>query len=122
MRVYKVADFEEWADDEGLTDTVLAKTVREINEGLIDANLGGGLYKKRIARTGQGKSGGYRTLIALKKDERLFFIYGFSKNEQENISIVEKTKFKKLANSYLSLSDEVITKLLKQKALMEIIL
>jgi len=74
MQIYKLADFEEWADDEGLTDAVLIKTIKEIERGLIDANLGGGLYKKRIAREGRGKSGGYRTLIAFKKEERIIFI------------------------------------------------
>ena len=122
MRIFKQYDFQEWAKDEGLTDTILKKAINELERGLIDANLGAGLYKKRIARPGHGKSGGYRTLIAFKQDERVIFIYGFAKNERDNIDSNEKNVFKNVARYYLSLNDDELTKLVKKKTLVEMII
>jgi hypothetical protein len=121
MRIFKQHDFHEWAEDEGLTDELLKKAISELERGLIDANLGAGLYKKRIARSGRGKSGGYRTLIAFKENERVIFIYGFSKNERENITNNEKDVFKDLARYYLNLNDEELADLVKKKNLVEMI-
>jgi hypothetical protein len=75
-----------------------------MSAGFIDADLGSGLYKKRVARTGKGKSGGFRTLIATNRGDRWIFVFGFAKNERDNINKKEKDAFKKLANYYLSLS------------------
>ena len=78
--------------------------------GLYDADLGGGLVKKRIARPGQGKSGGFRTLVATNKGERWFFVYGFPKNERSNIDQDEEEALKKLAAHLLSLTTPAIAK------------
>ena len=64
---------------------MLSQAVREIREGLYEADLGGNLVKKRIARPGQGKSGGFRTIVATRDGERCFFVYGFAKNDQDNM-------------------------------------
>ncbi len=120
MNIYKQIDFANWEEDEGITDAMLRKSVAEVEQGLIDAKLGAGLYKKRIARKGQGKSGGYRTLIAFKKAERAIFIYGFSKNERDNISSSEKSVLKNLAKYYLNMSELNLKKLVG-KELMEVL-
>ena len=85
MIIYKTRWFSRWAHKEGLDDVSLCAAVDEIIAGLYDADLGSGLFKKRIARPGQGKRGGFRTLIATNKGERWIFVFGFPKNERSNI-------------------------------------
>lgn len=69
-----------------LTEAALCKAVAEMEQGLIDANLGGGVVKKRVPLPGRGKSGGARTMVATNRGDRWFFVYGFEKNERANIS------------------------------------
>ena len=69
-----------------LTDTALRKAAVEMVAGLIDADLGGGVVKKRVALAGRGKRGGARVLLATNKGSRWFFVFGFEKNERDNIS------------------------------------
>lgn len=88
----------------GLPPSALCAAVREIISGLFDADLGGGLFKKRVARPGQGKGAGYRTLVATSKGSEWFFVYGFAKNERSNIDADELAALKKLSSHMLSLS------------------
>jgi len=81
MQVFMTKWFQRWAARETLTDDALLSAVEEIGQGLIDADLGGHLVKKRIGTRGRGKSGSVRTLLAIQLGEKAFFIYGFSKNE-----------------------------------------
>jgi hypothetical protein len=81
MRVFKNKMFLKWAKSEDLKDSVLLNAAREISQGLVDADLGGNLFKKRIARKGQGKRGGFRTIVVFQKEYRTIFIYGFPKNQ-----------------------------------------
>ena len=118
--IYKTKVFDRWANEQGLTDQSLCQAVKEMNAGLIDAVLGGGLYKKRVARTGQGKSGGFRTLVATNRGDRWIFVFGFAKNERDNINKKEKDAFKKLADYYLSLSVQVLLKAQQSKELIEV--
>lgn len=74
--------------------------------GLSSTDLGGGLFKTRLAKQGSGKSSGYRTLLALKVEDKAFFVYGFSKNERDNISKKELYTFKELASTLLGLNEE----------------
>ncbi|MDX5297830.1 MAG: type II toxin-antitoxin system RelE/ParE family toxin, partial [Gammaproteobacteria bacterium] len=90
MDVLKRKDFARWQASEKLTDAALCKAIKEIENGLMDADLGGFLYKKRIARSGTGKRGGYRTLLAARMGYRYVFLYGFSKSDKANISQDEK--------------------------------
>jgi hypothetical protein len=108
MEVYKTRWFERWARKQGLEDASLCAAVREMLAGLYDADLGGGLVKKRIARPGKGKSGGFRTLIATNKGNRWIFVYGFPKNERSNIEKDEEGALKELAEELLSLTPEEI--------------
>jgi len=91
-----------------------------MQQGLIDADLGGNVFKQRIERPGQGKSGGYRTIIFFKEGERAFFVYGFAKSERKNVDDAEIAVFKKAAKELLSLSDDRIRQLLENGALTEV--
>tara|TARA_R100001039_G_C1827098_1_gene92582 strand:+ start:420 stop:821 length:402 start_codon:yes stop_codon:yes gene_type:complete len=66
MPIYKIKAFSKWAKSEGMSDENIAQAVQEMNNGLFEANLGGNLYKKRVATGGGGKRGGFRTLLAFK--------------------------------------------------------
>ncbi|PII39335.1 addiction module toxin RelE [Sinorhizobium meliloti CCBAU 01290] len=79
--------------------------VRRAERGQIVADLGGGVIKQRVARAGQGKSGGYRTIILFRLEQRAFFVFGFAKSEQANIEDGEEALFKKMAKELLALSD-----------------
>jgi hypothetical protein len=120
LKVYKTQIFDKWSKKEGISDSSLRKALDEMHQGLIDADLGGGLVKKRIARLGQGKSGGYRTLLAFRKEGRAFFLTGFAKNERANISPDEKNVFKKLSEIYLNASIQELKSLCDAKKLIEV--
>lgn len=108
MNVYKTRWFDRWARKEGLAASSLCVAVHEMMQGLVDADLGGGLVKKRIGRPGQGKSGGYRTLVATNKGDRWMFVFGFPKNERSNIDKDEAEALKKLATHLLSLTTQAL--------------
>jgi len=105
MQIYKTRQFDRWASKEGLTDQVLRSAVSEMERGLIDADLGGHVVKKRVALPGRGKSGGARTLVAYQCGSRAFFVYGFAKNERDNIDARELNVLKHLASIQLGLSE-----------------
>ena len=120
MVIYKTRWFDRWARKQGLTTPALRDAVSEMANGLFDADLGGGLFKKRIARSGQGKSGGYRTLVATNKGNRWVFVYGFPKNERSNIDRDEEEALKKLAAHLLSLTAQAVTKAKQAGELIEV--
>ena len=110
MKIYKNRWFDRWARRQGLTSSSLCAAVREMAAGLYDADLGGGLLKKRIARSGQGKSGGFRTLVATNKGARWVFVFGFPKNERSNIDKDEEQALKTLAAHLMSLTTQALDK------------
>ncbi|HAT43044.1 MAG TPA: hypothetical protein DCS87_15150 [Rheinheimera sp.] len=112
MQVYKSKWFNKWACKEGITDSDLSAAVREMVAGLIDAELGGHVIKKRLAPQGHGKSGGARTLLAFKLGQAAFFMYGFAKNQQDNISSKELTALKAMAKYVLGLTPAQINQAL----------
>lgn len=120
MRIFKTQVFAKWAKQENVTDKVIKKAVAEMQSGLIYAELGDGLCKQKIARPGQGKRGGHRTLIAFKKDDRSIFVFGFSKNERENINEQDEKRYRELAQFYLNLSNEQLNKMISEKRLIEV--
>jgi hypothetical protein len=120
MRVFKSRTFHQWAKSERLGDKSLKSAVDEMERGLFEANLGNGLYKKRVARKGQGKSSGYRTIIALKKNDRIVFMYGYAKSERDNISDKEEIAYKKLARYYLDITNSELNILIKIGELFEV--
>ena len=120
MRVFKSRPFTRFAIKSGISDTALCKAVMDAEQGLIDADLGGGVIKQRVARKGQGKSGGFRTMILFKAGTRAFFIHGFAKNERGNINNDELTAFKKLAAKMLTYKDAELTEAVNKNTLTEI--
>nr|MCH9769421.1 type II toxin-antitoxin system RelE/ParE family toxin [Gammaproteobacteria bacterium] len=89
MRIFKARFFAKWARKERLSDNLLWRAVCEMEQGLVDADLGGHVYKKRIALQGRGKRGGARSIIAYQVAEKAFFIFGYSKNEKVSMSAEE---------------------------------
>jgi len=97
QRVLKTRFFCRWMRKTTLTDELLCLAVQEMRKGLIDADLGAGVVKKRIAVPGRGKRGGARTLVATNKDTRWLFLFGFEKNVRANIRADEKEALQALA-------------------------
>jgi hypothetical protein len=113
VRIFKNAWFERFMRKQNIRDSALRDAIQRAEQGLIDADLGGGVVKQRVARPGQGRSGGYRTLILYRRAHRAFFVYGFAKNRQANISDEEEAAFKKAARHVLELTDEQIAALIR---------
>lgn len=120
MRIFKTHWFHKWAKKEKLTDKALQKAVAEMEQGLIDADLGGHVVKKRVALAGRGKSGGLRTIIAYRVEDKAFYVYGFAKNTRANIRDDELKAFKVVAENLLSHSEEQLVKLLNFDELVEV--
>ena len=120
MRVFKNAWFVRFARKEGISNQSLLATVTRAESGSIDADLGAGIIKQRIARRGAGKSGGYRSLVIYRKGDRAFFVYGFPKNVQDNIRDDEQEQFKRAAKLTLALTDEQLRLLIERGQFEEI--
>lgn len=105
MRIFLNKSFAKFVHKQGIPNSALVDAVSRAQRGQIDADLGGGVIKQRIARASKGRSGGYRTIILYHSGNRAFFAYGFGKNERDNIDDTELANFKKLAVHYLSLSE-----------------
>ena len=119
-RIFKRRDFARWQTGERLPDTVLCKAVREMESGLVDADLGGLLYKKRVARPGSGKSGGYRTLLAARIGSRYVFLHGFPKSTTANITREEKRALQFAGKVFLELPVGNLSKALQSGVLLEV--
>lgn len=119
-RVFETKSFARWARKAGLREAALCGAVQEMADGSIDADLGGGVLKKRIALPGMGKSGGTRTLVATNKGSRWYFVFGFEKNERDNIESAELAALKRLAADLLKLADNQLDTAIRAGALTEI--
>ncbi len=108
MRVFKAKPFVRFARRERITDAVLLGAVERAERGLVDADLGGGVIKQRIARPGQGRSGGFKTFIAFRHGTRAIFVYGFAKNERDNIDDKDLATLRKAAELWLAANDAKI--------------
>jgi len=120
MTVFKRKDFARWQASEKLSDAALCKAVREMESGLIDTDLGGHLYKKRVARPGAGKSGGYRTLLSARVGHRYIFLHGFPKSDKANITRDEKKALQYAGKVFLELSGTALVKALQAGILLEV--
>lgn len=119
--IYKTRQFNRWARKADLLDHLLYRAVMEIRQGLVDADLGGGIIKKRIALPGHGKRGSTRTLLATNRNDRWIFVYGFEKNERANISETELDALKFLADDLLALTEKQISEALDKGSILEVI-
>ena len=105
MQTFKTKAFARFAKREGLADAALREAVRRAETGLVDADLGGGVIKQRIAREGGGRSAGFRTIMLFRRRELAFFVYGFAKSDRENLRPDELAAFRLLADRYLGLDE-----------------
>jgi hypothetical protein len=112
MRIFKIREFAKEARRLGISDLALRKALAEIEAGKADALLGGEIVKQRLARSGMGKSGGARTILAFRHARRCIFIDVYAKSETENVSAKELQTLKRAAKQMLGLQDEVIENLL----------
>ena len=106
LRVFKTRAFGRFARTERIFDTMLCEAIDRAERGTIDAELGGHVIKQRVARSGQGRSGGFRTLIAYRAQFRAVFIFGFAKNELDNIDAEDLDDLRKAARAFMQLNDE----------------
>lgn len=119
-RVFTTRHFNRWARKTRLADDALCNAVAEMQQGLIDADLGGAVVKKRVALPGRGKSGSTRVLLATNKADRWFFVFGFEKNQQANITSTELQALRMLATDLLKLSAAQLDEQVLKQALREI--
>ncbi len=120
MRIFKNKAFAKFARKEQINDAKLWEAVTAAERGKIDADYGGGVIKQRIARTNQGKSGGYRAIIYYRQADKAFFVYGFSKNARDNIEDDEERELKRQAKIAFALSNEQLLKLLENGTYQEV--
>ena len=118
--VFKTKWLARFARRERITDGSLREAIDRAERGLVDADLGGGLIKQRVAREGQGRSGGYRMLVAYRARGRAVFLYGFAKNEQENIGPDELESLREIAAAWLDADAERIAGAIGAKELQEV--
>ncbi len=118
--ILKRRDFARWQASEKLPDAALCKAVQEMENGLIDADLGG-LYKKRVARPGGGKSGGYRTLLSARIGSRYVFLHGFSKSDKANVTQDEKKALQFAGKVFMEPSAEALSMALQSGLLLRCI-
>lgn len=119
-RVFKTRHFSRWMRKSDLTDQALCAAVGEMAAGLIDAELGGDVLKKRVGLPGRGKRGGVRTLVATRKGNRWFFVFGFEKSERANITPTELDALQTLASSLLALTAAQLDTAVEDGTLQEI--
>lgn len=119
-RVFKTRHFSRWMRKTELTDSALCSAIAEMAQGLIDADLGGGVVKKRVGLAGRGKRGGARTLVATNKGNKWFFVYGFEKNDRANIADDELQALQDIAKELLSRTARQLDEAVQDGSLQEI--
>ncbi len=119
-RVFKIRHFSRWMRKTGLSDRVLCVAVSEMEKGLIDADLGGSVVKKRVPLPGRGKSGSTRILVATNKGDRWFFLFGFEKNERSNVTEAELESLREIAKQLLVRTSKELDEAVRDGSLQEI--
>jgi len=119
VRVFKSEEFAGFARKNAVADAQLCTAVDEIHAGRIDADLGGSVYKQRIARSGEGKSGGYRTILLLRWNEVCIFIFGFAKKDRANVTFAEVALYREIAKNLL-LREDLIEVAIREGKLIEV--
>jgi hypothetical protein len=120
VRIFKTKWFARFVRHERITDDSLREAIERAELGVIDADLGGGLIKQRVARLGQGRSGGYRMIVAYRTKTRAIFLYGFAKKERENIEPGELPTFRAIAAGLLAADSASIREAIEEGVLQEI--
>jgi hypothetical protein len=120
VRVFKTKSFARFARRERISDQSLAEAVSRAERGLIDADLGGGVIKQRVARPGQGRSGGFRVLIAYRAKTRSVFLFGFAKSERDNIDDDELATLRDVGQEFLEANEAALAEALAKGVLLEV--
>lgn len=120
MRIFKTKWIARFVRRERISDSGLIAAIERAERGIIDADLGGGLIKQRVARPGQGRSGGFRMIVAYRNEERAFFLYGFAKNERENIEDSELQTLRDIGGELLAHNNKALDEAVRSGALQEI--
>jgi hypothetical protein len=120
MQIFKMKGLAKFAKRERIVDASLKEAIERAERGTVDADLGGGLIKQRVARQGQGRSGGYRMMIAFRTQERAVFLIGFAKNERENIRQDELAALRELVKVWLNAPERDIATALNEGVLQEV--
>ena len=120
VRIFKNAWFDRFARRQKIQDGMLREAIHRAEQGLVDADLGGSVIKQRVARSGQGRSGGYRTVILYRRRDRAYFVYGFAKSQRANISDEETAAFKRAARHVLELTDGQLSELIRKGQFSEV--
>lgn len=120
MRVLLIKPFGRFQRRERIKDAALAEAVVRAERGLIDADLGGGLIKQRVARPGQGRSGGFRTVLAYRSRHRAVFLFGFAKSERDNIASDELAGLREIGAAWLAGTDAALAEAVDDGRLMEV--
>lgn len=120
MRVFKTKWFARFARRERIADASLAEAVRRAERGLVDADLGGGVIKQRVARSGQGRSGGYRVLAAYRRKTRAVFLFGFSKSERDNVEDDELATLRDIARGWLEADGKALAHAIEDGLIQEV--
>ena len=121
MHVYAIKGFERFRRKERISQKVLVEAIDRAMSGLIDADLGSGLVKQRVARPGQGKHGGYRTIIAYQAGKRAVFLFGFAKNAKDNIAPDDLAYWRLIGADLLAAPERAIEQAIADDELMEIV-
>ena len=121
MHVYAIKGFERFRRKERISKKVLVEAIDAANSGLIDADHGGGLIKQRVARPGQGKRGGYRTIIAYQSGKRAVFLFGFAKNAKDNIAPDDLAHWRLIGADLMAATEKAIKQAVADDELMEIV-
>lgn len=119
LRLFETKWFVRYARRERLDEQSLRETIARAERGLVDADLGGGIIKQRVARTGAGRSGGFRLLIAYRSGKRAVFLYGFAKSEQDNLGADELETLREIGAAWLEAKKERLEHAIKQGLLKE---
>lgn len=120
MQIFLTKWFARWAAKEGLPEQALCAAAAEMEQGLIDAHLGGYVVKKRVAVGGRGKSGGLRTILGFKLKDKAFFLYGFAKNQQGNIDDKELQALKLMASELMKYDRKALDQAIRAQELIEV--
>ena len=120
MHIYKTKWLARFARHEGIEDKSLREAIERAERGLIDADLGGGLIKQRVARQGKGRSGGFRMIVAYRMKDRAVFLYGFAKSDRENLEPNELMTARVVAAGWLAADAERLARAIQENEIQEI--
>jgi hypothetical protein len=120
VRIFKTKTLARFTKRERVSDESLAEAVTNAERGLVDADLGGGVIKQRVARAGQGKRGGYRMLIGFRSKHRAVFLFGFAKNDLDNVDDDQLATLREIAAAWLVADDKQISRAITDGLLIEV--